>query len=65
VGSGVRLVEVDSVEGLVEEGLGDEEGSVVDSGVVLDVIFRIKICMLITMDLTRQQERMDLVEVVV
>jgi len=33
--------------------------------VVLGVIFRTKICMLITMDLTRQQERMDLVEVVV
>ena len=66
VGSEVRLVEeVGSVVGSVGEGLVDEEGSVVeDLGVVvLGVIFRIKICMLITMGLTRREELMDLVEV--
>ena len=66
VGSEVRLVEeVGSVVGFVEGGLVDAEGSVVvDLGVVvLGVIFRTKICMLITMGLTHQGELMDLVEV--
>jgi len=66
VGSEVRLVEEEgSVVDFVGEGLVDEEGSVVeDLGVVvLGVIFRTKICMLITMGLTRREELMDLVEV--
>lgn len=64
VGSEVRLVEeVGSVVGFVGEGLVDEEGSVVEDLGVLGVIFRTKICMLITMGLTRREELMALVEV--
>ena len=63
VGSEVRLVEeVGSVVGFVGEGLVDEEGSVVEDLGVLGVIFRTKICMLITMGLTRREELMALVE---